>query len=91
MAVPLSLPDPSDQRLEHSPLRLVVAQVRHSRTVGVSDAGLLIETQRRLGERYPEAAQFEHQEVIFSAGPAGANANARQGQQGWQLQSEDGN
>lgn len=90
MAVPLVLPDPDEARLENSPLRLVVCQVRHSRTVGVSDAGLVVEIQRRIGEQYPDASPYEQQEVIFTAGPGGANANTRQGQQGWQFKSEDG-
>ena len=90
MAAPLTLPAHTHERLEHSPLRLVVCQVQHSRTISVSDPGQVIETQKRLGERYPNASPFEQQEVIFSAGPAGANANTRQSQQGWQLKSDDG-
>ena len=90
MPVPLHLPDPIDERLQHSPLRLVVCQVRHSKTVGVSDAGLLLQVQERLGERYPDATAFEQHELVFAAGPAGANASAQKSQLGWQLKSEDG-
>jgi uncharacterized protein (TIGR04255 family) len=56
----------------------------------VSDPGLLIQVQEGLGQRYPDANPFEQQEVVFSAGPGGANATTKQSQQGWQLKSDDG-
>lgn len=89
MVKALALPDPIDETLEQSPLKLVVCQVRHNQNFNISDAGLAVETQQLLAGRYPEINPFEQAEVIFTAGPGGANANTKQPQPGWQFKSED--
>ncbi len=89
MVSPLALPEPKEERLAQSPLKLVVCQVRHSRTVAVSDAGRLLEVQERLGDSYPEALPFEQHEIVFTSGPEGGNASTGHSQQGWQLKSDD--
>ncbi len=89
MVSPLALPEPDEEHLTQSPLKLVVCQVRHSRTVAVSDAGRILEVQGCLGDSYPEALPFEQHEVVFEVGPEGGNVGKSQSQQGWQLKSDD--
>lgn len=89
MVKPLALPAPADERLAHSPLKLVVCQVRHDQNFAVSDAGRAVATHQRFADRYPEINPFEQAEVIFTAGPGGANADTKQPQQGWQFKSDD--
>ncbi|MGB3678890.1 MAG: TIGR04255 family protein [Candidatus Microthrix parvicella] len=89
MPEPLALPTPSDERLAHSPLKLVVCQVRHDQNFAVSDPGRAVATHERFADRYPEINPFEQAEVIFTAGPERANANTKQPQPGWQFKSDD--
>ena len=49
----LQLPEPSTEKLEHSPLELVVCQVRHERNLAVADAKRALEVHRGLGGKYP--------------------------------------
>ena len=89
MVTPLALSDPADERLEHSPLKLVVCQVRHDENFAVSDAARAVEIQQQLGDRYPQISSFDQSEFILTAGPGGANADTRPLQHGWQFKSDD--
>ena len=89
MAEPLAMAEPLDERLEHSPLKLVVCQVRFDHTLAVSDPRRAIQAQERLGDRYPQVTEFKQQDVQVNLGPAGASAGTSDPQVGWQLNSDD--
>lgn len=95
MPQPLSLPQPSTTTLAKAPLQLVVCQVRHDRTLAVSDATRILEVrdrlQKELGESYGLEQQAE-QEITVAVGP-GLGPVPMQGsaeQRGWRLKTADG-
>ena len=84
----LQLPEPSIERLERSPLELVVCQVRHERNLAVADAKRALEVHGGLGGKYPvldEAAGI----ALNVVGAPGGVATPGQ-QRGWNFRSADG-
>lgn len=88
----LQLPEPSAERLERSPLELVVCQIRHERNVKVGDAKRALEVYNGLGGRggkYPDFVEVTGVALNFTGGPAGV-ATATDQQRGWNCRSADG-
>nr|WP_226095677.1 TIGR04255 family protein [Demequina sp. TTPB684] len=90
MVQELALPTPLDEPLANTPLKLVLAQVRHDRAPQVSEPNTLLAVQRALDEWFVEAMPFEQQDFNFTAGPGGATATNADRHVGWQLKSSDG-
>lgn len=88
--VTLRLPEPDDVRLERSPLALVVCQVRHDRTLAVSDARTALEVQKKL-DGYPNLAPRQSTQATLAVVPDGAPALSHEQTSGWQLQSAESN
>jgi uncharacterized protein (TIGR04255 family) len=85
----LRLPEPSTERLERSPLELVVCQVRHERNMAVADAKRALEVHGGLGGKYPvldEAAGI----TLNIVGGAGGVSTTPDQQRGWNFRSADG-
>lgn len=91
MATPLSLPEPRDQKLERSPLRLVVCQVRHDRVAAVADAGRALKVHEALEDDFPSIEQTVEETLNFAVagGPSGLAANRAEPQLGWRFRSTD--
>lgn len=86
----LKLPEPKDERLPRSPLKLVVCQVRHRRTPVVSDISVGLRVQEALGG--PDSWNLEEFfQQTFAIGP-GEEAPVRPmgigPDRGWRLISE---
>ena len=88
----LQLPEPSTERLERSPLELVVCQVRHERKLAVSDAKLALEIYNGLGGRSGKYPQFNETTgvVLNMATVAAGMATTTDQQHGWNYRSVDG-
>ena len=88
----LQLPEPSTERLERSPLELVVCQVRHERNLAVGDAKRALEVYNGLGGRggkYPDFDEAAGAALNITRGPAGVATTTDQ-QRGWNCRSADG-
>lgn len=85
----LQLPEPSTEKLERSPLELVVCQVRHERNLAVADAKRALEVHRGLGGKYPVLDEAAGIALNIMGGPAGVSTASDQ-QRGWNLRSSDG-
>lgn len=86
----LVFPAPSTDRLERSPLELVVCQVRHERLSDASDAGKIFAVRDGLGGRYPFDEEAATINVNVSASPGGIVPTGSERQQGWNFKSADG-
>ena len=88
----LQLTEPSTERLERSPLELVVCQVRHERNLAVGDAKRAPEVYNGLGGRggkYPDFDEAAGAALNITRGPAGVATTTDQ-QRGWNCRSADG-
>lgn len=85
----LQLPEPSTEKLEHSPLELVVCQVRHERNLAVADAKRALEVHGGLGGKYPVLDEAAGIALNIMGGPAGVSTTSDQ-QRGWNFRSADG-
>ena len=88
----LQLTEPSTERLERSPLELVVCQVRHERNLAVGDAKRAPEVYNGLGGRggkYPDFDEAAGDALNITGGPAGVATTTDQ-QRGWNCRSADG-
>jgi len=84
---PLQLPDPKEDRLESSPLSLVVCQVRHEPVPGVADARRILDIQEVLGDKYPKVEQRPG--IVSVPLAIGAPPLPTEQPSGWQMKSED--
>ncbi len=89
MPVPLSLNQSRDQRLERSPLRLVVCQVRHERIAAVADAARALKVHEALADEFPKIEEISEESVNVAGGPSGIAVNRSEAQRGWHFRSED--
>jgi len=88
----LQLTEPSTERLERSPLELVVFQVRHEHNPTIGDAKLALEVHEGLGGRdgrYPNFDEAAGVALNITGGPAGVSTTSDQ-QRGWNCRSADG-
>ena len=91
MAEPLSLPDPPDEKLERSPLRLVVCQVRHEPIIAVADVSRALEVHRDVQGTFPHIEQITEEKIDVTIGAGGSETKRADSLQGWRFQSEDKN
>lgn len=89
MAEPLSLPDPPDEKLERSPLRLVVCQVRHEAVIAVADVSRALEVHRAVQGIFPNIEQITEEKIDVTIGAGGSEAKRADPLQGWRFQSAD--
>ena len=85
----LQLPEPSTQKLERSPLELVVCQIRHERNLAVGDAKRALDVHAGLGGKYPLLEEAAGIALNIVGGPAGVSTASDQ-QRGWNFRSADG-
>lgn len=85
----LELPAPSMERLLHSPLELVVCQVRHERNLAVSDAKIYLQVKDKLGDTYPFADPVSTTSLNISGNTSGDFSSTAQNETGWKLTSPD--
>lgn len=86
----LQLQAPRTERLERSPLELVVCQVRHERNLAVADAKRALAVHAGLEELYPSIDEAANMALNILGGPAGVST-AADPQRGWNVHSTDGN
>ena len=85
----LQLPEPSMEKLERSPLELVVCQIRYERNLAVTDTRRALEVQERLGGKYPVLDQAAGIALNILGGTSGMSTASEQ-QHGWNFRSTDG-
>jgi uncharacterized protein (TIGR04255 family) len=88
---PLDLPTPSDERLDRSPLTLVVCQVRHERMAAAADPRRALEVHAHVTDWFPNVSENPVATLNVVAGPTGVKTAPSELQRGWRFQSEDGN
>jgi uncharacterized protein (TIGR04255 family) len=81
--------DPEDRQLDGAQLALVVCQIRHEREVAASDAARALRVHEAVGWSKSLNEQLA-QELSVIAGGGGISAAPLSTNQGWQLQSDDG-
>ncbi|MDA8332221.1 MAG: TIGR04255 family protein [Candidatus Dormibacteraeota bacterium] len=86
----LQLQAPRPEPLQHSPLELVVCQVRHERNLVVADAKRALAVHAHLAEKYPTVEEASGVAINILGGPAGVSTAADQ-QRGWNFRSTDRN
>lgn len=91
MAEPLSLPDPLDEKLERSPLRLVVCQVRHEPVIAVADVSRALAVHQAMQGIFPHIEQITEEKIDVMVGSGSSEAKWAEPRQGWRFQSEDKN
>lgn len=91
MAEPLSLPDPPDEKLERSPLRLVVCQVRHEPVIAVADVSRALAVHQAVQDIFPHIEQIAEEKIKIDVmiGAGGGETKRADPLQGWRFQSED--
>jgi uncharacterized protein (TIGR04255 family) len=89
LSVALTLPAPSTEKLDRSPLSLVVCQVRHERTVTASEPKRAVSVHDALKESYPVLEEQAGQELTIAAGQLGVQTLPGAVQRGWKLRSND--
>jgi uncharacterized protein (TIGR04255 family) len=87
--MPLDLPEPSSDRLEHAPLSLVVCQVRHEQSLAASDPGRAMEVHSILRDDYPLLQEQASQQITVTASPVGVQTLPSTPARGWRMRSED--
>jgi uncharacterized protein (TIGR04255 family) len=85
----LQLPEPSMEKLERSPLELVVCQIRYERNLAVADTRRALEVQEGLGGKYPVLDQAAGIALNILGGTSGMSTASEQ-QHGWNFRSTDG-
>lgn len=85
----LALPEPSTEKLERSPLSLVVCQVRHEENIAASDPKRALRVHEAVEDRYPLLEQQSGQELTITAGSLGVQTTPGATQRGWKMRSED--
>lgn len=85
----LDLPEPSTDKLERSPLSLVVCQVRHEHTLAASDPRRAVAVHELVETAYPLLEEQSSQELTISAGTLGLQSLPGQASRGWRMRSED--
>jgi uncharacterized protein (TIGR04255 family) len=85
----LILPAPSTERLERSPLSLVVCQVRHERTLTASEPKRAVGIHDVVKENYPVLEEQAAQELTIAAGQLGLQTVPGAVNRGWKLRSND--
>lgn len=85
----LALPDPSTDTLKHSPLSLVVCQVRHEINEAASDPKRGVAIRDSVKDRYGVLEQQTSQDLAIAAGPSGVQALPGTAARGWKIRSED--
>lgn len=89
MVSQLSLPDPRDDLLERSPLKLVVCQVRHDNIAAVADATRGLKAHEAIDDFVQIIDPISEKTVQFEDGPRGVAVNRSEGHGGWRYRSED--
>lgn len=91
MAEPLSLPDPPDEKLERSPLRLVVCQVHHEPVIAVADVSRALVVHQAVQGIFPHIEQIAEEKIKIDVmiGSGGGEAKGADPLRGWRFQSED--
>lgn len=86
-----NLPEPSLERLRHSPLDLVVCQIRHDRDSSAADPKKALKIRDALDGAYPVMDEMSDTELAV-AGNAKGVQSVQHGTRtsGWKLQSPDG-
>lgn len=85
-----NLPDPSRERLRHSPLELVVCQVRHDRDSSAADPKKALKIREALDGAYPLMDPMSDTELSVSANAKGVQSVQHETHRsGWKLQSPD--
>jgi uncharacterized protein (TIGR04255 family) len=87
--VALALPEPLTEKLERSPLSLVVCQVRHEETIVASDPKRALRVHEALEGQYPVLEQHAGQELTITAGPLGVQTMPGAARRGWKMRSDD--
>ena len=86
-----NLPEPSRERLRHSPLDLVVCQVRHDRDSSAADAKKALKIREALDGAYPLMDEMPGAQLSVSANAKGVQSVQHETRRsGWKLQSPDG-
>jgi uncharacterized protein (TIGR04255 family) len=83
---PLSLPEPTTDKLKRSPLVLVVCQVRFEKVAAAADAGRALAIQGSLVDRLPNINEHEQRGVVLT--PAGT-VEQQPPVKVWQFKSTD--
>jgi uncharacterized protein (TIGR04255 family) len=89
----LRLPDPDTDRLPHSPLELVVCQIRFDSQPQVSESSIALAIHEALGGGsgpYTQIEQIEGQQLIVSGGIGVEAQTQSRISNGWRLSSESG-
>jgi uncharacterized protein (TIGR04255 family) len=87
--VVLDLPEPSTDKLDRSPLTLVVCQVRHEETVVASDPRRALQVHEVVRADYPILEEQKGQDLMVVAGPQGVQATPGAPQKGWKMRTDD--
>jgi uncharacterized protein (TIGR04255 family) len=85
----LALPAPSTEKLERSPLILVVCQVRHEENNAARDPKRAFQVHEAIKDHYPVLEEQVGQQLTITAGAAGVQAVPGAQQRGWKMRSED--
>lgn len=84
MAEPLSLPDPPDEKMARSPLRLAVCQVSHEPVIAVADVSQALAVHQAVQGIFSHIEQITEEKIDVTVGSGSADPLP-----GWLLQSED--
>ena len=85
----LILPAPLTDKLDRSPLSLVVCQVRHERTMTASEPKRAVSIHDVVKESYPVLEEQAAQELTIAAGQLGIQTVPGTVNRGWKLRSND--
>jgi uncharacterized protein (TIGR04255 family) len=89
----LQLPEPSHERLPHSPLELVVCQLRFDHQAEVGESTIALAIHGELGGAtgpYAQLEQIEGQQLTISGGLGVGPQTEMRSTSGWRLASEGG-
>ena len=89
----LRLPEPDTTRLPHSPLELVVCQIRFDNRQEIGDSEVALGIHQELGGAtgpYAQLEQIEGQQLIVSGGIGVEPTTQARTSHGWRLSSESG-
>ena len=89
----LNLPNPDTSRLPHSPLELVICQIRFDRRLRVGEAPTALAFHEDLGGpsgRYQQLDEIEGQQLVILAGPGVEQTSQSRKTSGWKFSSENG-
>jgi uncharacterized protein (TIGR04255 family) len=87
--VAFDLAPPSTETLKHSPLSLVVCQVRHEQNIAASDPKRAVKVHEQVGNAYSVLEEQAGQEFTIAAGPAGIQTAPGEKSRGWRMRSAD--